>query len=455
MIRAGVNAFRLNMSHGDRESQAAMVATVKEARKELERPVGILADLRGPRIRLGQFDPSIQFKRGAEVMVKVGKTMGRDGILPIDYPRLVKDVKVGHRILFRDGRITFKVLSIEGNKLLCQVKTGGELCANQGVNLPDSVVSAPALSAKDREDIAFAVEHEVDWIALSFARSAADIKAVRRELLKRELDMPIVAKIEHPLGIENLDAIMKEANGIMVARGDLAVEMGHAVVPTLQKRMIRKANLHSLPVIVATQMLESMIDAPQPTRAEVSDVANAVIDGADCVMLSGETAVGQYPVETCRFMKEIAWTTESMLFQDNWRLRPGVEPHGGHQAESPEMATVKAAVCAAQNSEAKLILAFTESGRSARLVSSFRGQAAIVALTTIERTYHRMSLMWGVRPGMISSVNRIRDMHRFAAHYLEKHHFLRPEQLLVSLTGTFAVSGATNTVRLIRFNQLA
>lgn len=454
MIRAGVNAFRLNMSHGDPESRAAMIATVKEARKELDKAVAILADLRGPRIRLGHFDPCIQYKRGTEVMVKIGKTMGKDGILPIDYPRLIKDIDIGDRILIRDGRVAFKVLAIEGKKLRCKVKTSGELCANQGVNLPDSVVSAPALSAKDRKDIAFAVEHDVDWIALSFVRSAADVKAVRRELMKRDLDMPIIAKIEHPLGIENLDAIMKEANGIMVARGDLAVEMGHAVVPTLQKRMIRKANLHSLPVIVATQMLESMIDAPQPTRAEVSDVANAVIDGADCVMLSGETAVGQFPVETCRFMKEIASTTESMLFQDNWRLRPGVEPHGGQQAGSPEMATVKAAVCAAENSEAKLILSFTESGRSARLVGSFRGQASIVALTTAERTYHRMSLMWGVRPGMLSSVSRIRDMHRFAAHYLEQHHDLRPEQFLVSLTGTFAVSGATNTVRLIRFNQL-
>lgn len=455
MIRAGVNAFRLNMSHGDSESRAEMIATVKEARTELQRSVGILADLRGPRIRLGNFETCIQYKRGTEVTVKIGKTMGRDGILPIDYPHLIKDVKIGHRILIRDGRVTFKVLSIDGKKLRCKVKTSGELCANQGVNLPDSEVSAPALSHKDRADITFAVEQEVDWIALSFVRSAADVKAVRRELLKRDMNMPIVAKIEHPLGIDNLDAIMKEANGIMVARGDLAVEMGHAVVPTLQKRMIRKANLHSLPVIVATQMLESMIDAPQPTRAEVSDVANAVIDGADCVMLSGETAVGHFPVETCRFMKEIACTTESLLFQDNWRLRPGVEPHGGQQAGSPEMATVKAAVCAAENSEAKLILAFTESGRSARLVGSFRGQAAIVALTTTERTYHRMSLMWGVRPGMLSSVSRIRDMHRFAAHYLEQHHFLRPEQFLVSLTGTFAVSGATNTVRLIRFNQLA
>jgi len=338
--------------------------------------------------------------------------------------------------------------------LSCQVVRGGDLSSNQGVNLPDSVVSAPALSSKDRADIKFAVEQGVDWLALSFVRRADDIKAVRRELVKHDLDMPIVAKIEHPLGIDNIEGIMKHANGIMVARGDLAVEMGHAVVPTLQKRLIKQALEHSLPVIVATQMLESMIEAQQPTRAEVSDVANAVIDGADCVMLSGETAVGQFPVETCRFMKDIAITTEAMQFQDNWRMRPAVEPHGGQQAESSEMATVKAAVCAAENSDAKLILAFTESGRSARLVGSFRGQAPIVALTTKDRSFHRMSLMWGVRPGMLSKVSRIRDMHRFAAQYLEQHHALRPDQFLVSLTGTFAVSGATNTVRLIRFNQL-
>ena len=454
MMKAGVNAFRLNMSHGNAESRAAMINLVKDARKELGLAITILTDLRGPRIRLGKFEDTVTLKRGTIIQLKAAKKMSRDGILPVDYPRLLHDLEVGHRVLIRDGRITLKVKEIDGRVVHCRVVTGGEMSANQGVNLPDSVVSAPALSAKDRRDIAFAVEHEVDWLALSFVRSARDIKEVRRQLKKHDMDMPIMAKIEHPLGIENLDDIMRQANGIMVARGDLAVEMGHAVVPILQKRMIRKAIEHSLPVIVATQMLESMIDAPQPTRAEVSDVANAVIDGADCVMLSGETAVGQYPVETCKFMKDIALTTESMQFRNNWRLRSAVEPHGGQQAGSPEMATVKACVCAAENSEAKLILTFTESGRSARLVGSFRGQAPIVALTTRERSYHRMSLMWGVQPGMLTSVNRIRDMHRFAARYLEKHHALRPEQFLVSLTGTFAVSGATNTVRLIRFNQL-
>jgi pyruvate kinase len=454
MMKVGVNAFRLNMSHGDVESRTQMIAAVKKARADLGIAITIMADLRGPRIRLGRLESKISLQRGSKIAIKAATKMGRDGVLPVDYPRLLRDLKVGNRVLIRDGRIALKVLAFEANIVLCRVLTGGEVSSNQGVNLPDSVVSAPALSAKDRADILFAVEHELDWLALSFVRSAADIKAVRRQLEKHHFDMPIVAKIEHPLGIQNLAEIMDTANGIMVARGDLAVEMGHSVVPTLQKRMIRMALEHSLPVIVATQMLESMIDAPQPTRAEVSDVANAVIDGADCVMLSGETAVGQYPVETCRFMKEIAMTTEGLQFQDNWRLRPSIEPHGGQQAGSPEMATVKAAVCAAENSKAKLILAFTESGRSARLVGSFRGQAPIVALTTNDRSYHRMSLMWGVRPGMLTKVDRIREMHRFAARYLEKHHVLRPDQFLVSLTGTFAVSGATNTVRLIRFHQL-
>lgn len=455
MVRAGVNAFRLNMSHGDPETRSKWVRTIKRVRKEMDRPISILVDLRGPRIRLGELtEGSRRFRRGEELIVRPAKKQGKDGAFPIDYRNLARDLEVGNRILIRDGRVEFKVVAIERNRIRCRVRRGGLVMSNSGVNLPDSVVSAPALSAKDREDIRWAVEHKLDWLALSFVRTAKDVQSVRRELDKHGLWMPIMAKIEHPLAMDNLDDILAVSNGVMVARGDLAVEMGHAVVPTLQKRVVRRAIEHACPVVVATQMLESMIDADQPTRAEVSDVANAVLDGADAVMLSGETAIGHHPVEVCRIMRKIAQKTEAGQFDDSWRLRPSIRPHGGTKKGSVEMATVNAAVYAAHQAQVHLLLAFTESGRSARLVSSFRAKSPIVALSADDRSFHRMALYWGVAPGRLQKARRLREMNRHAAEYLEQYHSIRPDQYLVALTGVFAVSGVTNTVRILRFDQL-
>lgn len=454
MVRAGVNGFRINMSHGDAETRAKWVRRVKRIRKELDKPISILVDLRGPRIRLGHLAQPRDFKRGDKVVVTPSKKEKKDGSLPIDYRNLKRDLSVGDRILIRDGRVELKVVSLDGKDIQCKVQRGGRVMANSGVNLPDSQVSAPALSAKDRVDIAFAVEHKVDWLALSFVRRAEDVLAVHKELKKHKFKIPVMSKIEHPQAIDELEGIFDVSDGVMVARGDLAVEMGHAIVPTLQKRIVRMAIERACPVVVATQMLESMIEADQPTRAEVSDVANAVLDGADCVMLSGETAVGAYPVETCRIMQLIAQKTESGQFHDTWRLRPSIRPTGGLKMTSIEMATVNAAVYASHQAKAALILAFTESGRSARLVSSFRAKSPIVALSANERSFHRMSLYWGVAPGRLSKVRRLREMNRHAAVYLKENHALRPDQYLVALTGTFSVSGVTNTVRIIRFDQL-
>ena len=454
MVRAGVNGFRLNMSHGDAETRAKWVRRVKKARKELDRPVSILVDLRGPRIRLGDLKAERELKKGEKVIVMASKVDKADGTLPVDYRNLKRDLSVGDRILIRDGRVELKVQSLDGKGIQCKVRRGGRVLANSGVNLPDSQVSAPALSSKDRADIAFAVEHKVDWLALSFVRRAKDVESVHKELKKHGLKIPVMSKIEHPQAIDELEGIFDVSDGVMVARGDLAVEMGHAIVPTLQKRIVRMAIERACPVVVATQMLESMIEADQPTRAEVSDVANAVLDGADCVMLSGETAVGAYPVESCRIMRLIAKKTESGQFHDTWRLRPSIKPTGGLKKTSVEMATVNAAVYASHQAKAGMILTFTESGRSARLVSSFRAKAPIVALSANERSFHRMSLYWGVSPGRLSKVRRLREMNRHAAVYLEENHALRPDQYLVALTGTFSVSGVTNTVRIIRFDQL-
>lgn len=453
MVRAGVDAFRFNMSHGDEATRREWIELVKSARAAVKRPVSMICDLRGPRIRLGKWRGELVLEKGTEVVLKSGKSMGRDGAIPVDYAALAKDLRVGHRILLRDGRAELKVTHKRRGAIRCTVTRPAVLCSNQGVNLPDSKVSAPPLSTKDRKDLRFAVEMEMDWVALSFVRSAADIETLRNALKRLGSKMPIIAKIEHPEAVRNLSSILQCSDAVMVARGDLAVEMGHEVVPTIQKNIVRKSIESSTPVIVATQMLESMMEAPQPTRAEVSDVANAVVDGVDAVMLSGETAVGEHSLEVCRIMHRIVDRTESGLFADSWRLRPGLNP-GGTTPSSIAMATVNAAVYASHQAGAKMILAFTESGRTAALVASYRTRLPIVSLTSREKTYHRMALLWGVRPGLIPTPRSNKSRNRDAAKLLRDRSYLKPKELLVALTGSFQVSGSTRTMQLMRLEDL-
>jgi|MDSW01.1.fsa_nt_gb pyruvate kinase len=455
MIQAGVNAFRLNMSHGDEATRLKYIGYVKRARKELKRSVSILADLRGPRIRLGAFDNVKELKKGETVVLKSVKRNSQKGVLPVDYPSFALDVKKEQRVLIKDGRIALLVDQVLDDKSVkCIVKRGGTVSSNQGINLPDTKVSAAALSRKDRADIRFAVDNGLDWLALSFVRSSSDIVFVKDFLRKLKVEVPVIAKIEHPSAVENLSKIISVSDGVMVARGDLAVEMGHEAVPILQKRIVRECIRAAIPVVVATQMLESMLDNAEPTRAEVSDVSNAVLDGADVVMLSGETAIGKYPIDACRIMRRIARKTESAQFDTSWRLRPSLDPTALLPSNAPEMAITNAAVHTAHRAAASLILAFTESGRSARVCSSFRARLPIVACTMNERSFHRMALFWGVSPVKIPKVSRIRDMNKHASMILQENRFLRSDQLVVALTGTFAVSGATNTVRIVPFKAL-
>lgn len=452
LVKAGVDAVRLNMSHGDAASIRRWAGLVRGVRRELDRPISLLVDLRGPRIRLGTMSEPRLLKRGDTIGV-VAHTHAKDGDLPIDYLRLLGDVGPGQRILVRDGRVELKVLRRVGVRLICKVLRGDVVSSNQGVNLPDSKVTETALTAKDRADVRLAVEIKADWIALSFVRTAEDVRALRRELARHGSAIPIVAKIEHPMALEHLDAILEETDAVMIARGDLAVEVGHALVPTIQKRIVSASIQKATPVIVATQMLESMLESAQPTRAEVSDVANAVLDGVDAVMLSGETAVGKFPVETCRTMREIIHETEKGLFHDSWRLRRSLQPTG-KKGQVLEAATMDSAVTLAERAQARTLLAFTESGRSVRLASAFRARLPMVALTSREQTFQQMALYWGVMPGRLPRVKRIREMNRAAHRLLIKHKLLDDQDLLVVVTGTFAVSGATNTVRLIRLADL-
>lgn len=452
LVRAGADGFRINLSHGDRATRTRWVRTVQRVRRELARPVALLADLRGPRLRLGAMPAPVLLLRGQEVRLRAG-ARARGAALPIDYRRLLRDLLPGHRVLLRDGRVELRVLERVGTELLCRVRRGDLLDSHQGVNLPDSAISAPVLSARDHRDLAWAAEVGVDWIALSFVRRAADLVLLRRALARLGLDVPVMAKIETPEALRNLEEIVQAASAVMVARGDLAVELGHEAVPIIQKDVIAMCRQYAVPVVIATQMLESMIESAQPTRAEVSDVANAVIDGSDAVMLSGETAVGRDPVRVVRTMNRIVQKTETRLFGGRREPGAGLRKLAG-SVSAVEAATVTAAVAAARQSEASAILAFTETGRSARLVSSFRSGRPLIGLTANERSFHRMALCWGVRPALIRRFRSVRQMHRNAAATLGLASWLRPEDLLVALTGAFSRSGATNTVRLLRLAQL-
>jgi pyruvate kinase len=453
MVKAGVDAFRLNMSHGNNAAREKWIGWIREIRAEMERPISIMVDLRGPRIRLGELKKHRTLRLGEKIWARGGSTEGKNGDLPIDYRGLSKDVSVGDRIRIRDGRAELKILEIHGNRLLCKVRRGTQVASFQGVNLPDCEVSAPALSARDRKDLAWAVKQEVDWIALSFVRSAKDVASLQRALHRLKSDIPIIAKIEHPNAIKNLKDIIAETDAVMVARGDLAVEVGHAKVPLLQRRIIRQCLGAATPVIVATQMLESMIEAEQPTRAEVSDVANAVAQSADAVMLSGETAMGNYPVQACQVMHDILIATEEEMFQTSWRQYPEIERIGDRPG-SVGMAVAHSAIMAAHLSLAKLVLVFTESGRTSRLVASFRADLPFIGITSREKAFHRMSLIWGVLPGLIPQAESVSDLHRLAASILVKSKWIRDQDLLVALAGTFSVAGGTNTISLIQLQDL-
>jgi pyruvate kinase len=453
LVRAGADGFRLNLSHGDRETRTRWVRMNQAVRKELDRPVTILADLRGPRLRLGRLAAPCRLKRGEEVRLRAGRT-APEGVLPVDYRGLLRDLEVGHRVLLRDGRVELVVREQDGRELVCRVKRGDTVDSNQGVNLPDSVVTAPVLSAKDKEDLKWAAEAGVDWIALSFVRQAADLAVLRRAMARIGFDAPVMAKVETPEALKNLEEIVQASNAVMVARGDLAVELGHERVPIIQKDIIATCLQYAIPVVTATQMLESMIESTQPTRAEVSDVANAVIDRTDVLMLSGETAVGVDPVQVVRTMNRIALKAEESLYKGAKRdPGTGLQKIAG-SVSVIEAATVSAAVAAARQSEARGILAFTESGRTARLASSFRSGRPLIGLTANECSFHRMALYWGVRPALIPRFKTVRQMHRNAAATLKRAHWLREQDLLVALTGAFSRTGATNTVRLLHLDQL-
>ncbi len=397
MIEAGMNITRLNCSHGSYEENQKRIANIREARKKAGVPVAIMLDTKGPEIRTGLLKAGkVKLEAGQRFVLTTRQVEGDEHLVQITYDRLPQEVEKGNSILLADGLINLQVLETSDTDIICQVVNGGELGERKGINVPGARINMPFLSEKDKEDINFGIEQEVVFIAASFVRTADDVLEIRRLLERRDADIDIIAKIESQQGVENLEDIIKVADGIMVARGDLGVEIPAEEVPLVQKNIIEKCSPRGKMVIIATQMLDSMMVNPRPTRAEVSDVANAIFDGADAIMLSGETAAGKYPVEVVKTMARIAGRAEEVLpYQEILRQRR-------LQGELSITDAISFATCAtAMNLNASAIITPTVTGLTARMVAKYRPQASIVAVTTEERILNKLALVWGVYPLLI------------------------------------------------------
>lgn len=393
MILAGLNVCRINFSHGSYDDHAAVVKTIRELNEELNTTVAILADLQGPKIRTNEMEEGTVLEVGAEVIIQVEKIIGNSNRFSINYPLLPKEAKSGERILLDDGKLVLEVKSSNGStELTCSVIQGGILSSKKGVNFPNTKISLPSLTEKDQLDLEFALEQDVDWVGLSFVRSARDIIELKHRISSRGHHAKVIAKIEKPEALENIDDIISETDGIMVARGDLGVEIPYQNVPLIQKMLIEKGIRHAKPVIVATQMMETMISSMTPTRAEVNDVANAVLDGTDAVMLSGETSVGKYPVEVIKTMSNIIHEMENFEGIYNKEELP----------DRNQNRFISDSICfnacrLSQRVEAKAIITMSFSGYTAYKIASQRPNTDIFVFTSNKKIMSQLNLVWGVK----------------------------------------------------------
>jgi pyruvate kinase len=439
LMEAGLNVARLNFSHGTHEQHAATVALVRQEAKALDRPIAILGDLQGPRIRIGDLAEPRTVTDGEDVVLVAGENAQGDQ-LPTTYEHLCDDVKVGDRILVDDGLIELVVLDVHAPAVRARVLHGGVIKSHKGMNLPGVAVSAPSITDKDWADVAFAVEHRLDYLALSFVRRAADIAELRERIPK---EMLVVAKIEKDSALENIESIVRTSDAVMVARGDLGVELPFEEVPIAQKRIIALCNSLGRPVITATQMLESMITHPRPTRAEASDVANAIFDGTDAVMLSAETAAGQYPRLAVEAMTRIILEIEK-----HPRMVGADDRESREMALSTEHAIAAAATSAVRSLAAPAMVVFTKSGFSARVVASHRPGVPILVLTDQERTYRQLALVWGVIPCLVPHCETYWDMVKLALSAIRSRGLAREGDRIVVTAGVpFDVPGTTNLMK--------
>ncbi len=451
LIRAGANVLRLNFSHGTHETHERMVKTIREVSAKIGLPVAILQDLQGPKIRTGlnKDGQPIPLSAGDRIRITTESSVeGTRELISTTYEPLTRDVRPGDRILLDDGYLSFKVLEVSGKTVLCEVVDGGTLLEKKGINLPGVNLSARALSDKDRDDAKLGARLGVDFIALSFVRRPDDITDLRTLLVQEGTPIPIIAKIERPEALECLDGILARADGVMVARGDLGVEVPVEQVPVHQKRIIRDANLFGRWVITATQMLESMISNPIPTRAEVSDVANAILDGSDAVMLSGETARGAFPVESVAMMARIAEQAEEALYPFYRALSKDIT------TKMPfTEAAVDAACFAAQELQAAALVVFTHSGNTARIVAAQRPKCPVFAFTTRPETVRRLCLCWGVKPILLEKYLSPDELFSTAEKILLEQGKVAPGDSVVFLAGSTTSPGATNLMKIHRVGE--
>ena len=446
LLRAGLDVARLNFSHGSHAQKSELIAMVRQVAREEGKPICILADLQGPKIRTGKLrdHKPILLVEGKRITITPREIQGTAALINTGFVTLAENLEPGSRILLSDGLIELKVVAIEGTDTVCEIVNGGLLGENKGINLPGIAVNVPSLTKKDEEDLIFAIGEDVDTVAVSFVRTADDVRHVKNRVAALNSDAWVIAKLEKPQAIEHLDSILEVADGIMVARGDLGVEVPPEKVPAIQKHIIKRAAEYRKPVITATQMLESMIENPRPTRAEASDVANAVYDGTDAVMLSAETAAGKYPVQAIAMMAKIVTETEGQI-----RLDPPMLARTRRTAKLSVAETICECMAhSAEDLDVAAIAIFTETGGTVRLLSKYRPEPPIYALSPYERVINRTMLLWGTFPILCERFNDTDKLVQMAEQILEEHGLVQKRQVVGIVAGTRTKSGATNFMRL-------
>ncbi|MDX6332329.1 MAG: pyruvate kinase [Streptomycetaceae bacterium] len=443
LVEAGMNVARFNFSHGTHAEHEERYHRVRKVAEETGRAIGVLADLQGPKIRLGKFaDGPVELVSGDVFTITTEDVLGEKTICSTTYKGLPGDVSVGDPILINDGNVALRVLEVDGPRVRCLVVEGGVISDHKGINLPGTAVNVPALSEKDIDDLRFALHLGADMVALSFVRDATDVRDVHRVMDEEGRRLPVIAKVEKPQAVDNMEDVVAAFDAVMVARGDLAVEYPLEKVPVVQKRLVELCRRNAKPVIVATQMMESMINNSRPTRAEASDVANAILDGADAVMLSAESSVGKYPIETVKTMSRIVEAAEEEL------LKRGLQPLNGRKPRTQGGAVARAAAELSDFLDGKALVAFTKSGDTARRLARYRVPVPVLAFTTEEATRNQLALTWGVQTTVVPYVENTDAMVRIVdAEMLKLSEYGEGDTVIITAGSPPGVAGTTNLVR--------
>lgn len=430
LIEGGLNVMRLNFSHGDHAEHQNRVDNLRAVMKKTDTHIAILQDLSGPKIRIGDFATErVQLKEGASFTLTTEKIIGDETRVYVNYPTLPQEVKVGSFVLLDDGKKKLQIIAIKGKEIKCKVIVGGDTKGRRGVNIPGAYLKISSITEKDRADLEFGIKNKVDFVALSFVRRPEDVMELRAMLKKAKLDAGIISKIETPEAVENIDKIIELSDGIMVARGDLAIEVPAETVPMIQKTIIEKCNNAGKPVITATQMLESMIKSPVPTRAEVSDIANAILDGTDAVMLSEETTLGSFPVEAVEVMNRVA-----LELEHNYPERRSIETKrkGGMDVVN---SITKSVVDTAHDVGAKLIFALTDTGFTARMIARHKADPILMAFSPYDRTCKKLALTWGAYPVLVEQCTTVAEVFEEIRSFCLKHRFAKKGDKIVLAAG--------------------